>query len=413
MGFGLIVLILCFLPNSYGAASSEQALTSMAIVEMAWEELDLQKQNSLAKQAVEGYYANQTALANPEISYGAGQVSNSLGLKAGFSEWGVNQKISISGWKNRLNEQKNLALELADLQTEQQKLFIAEQTLKLVYQLKVQEEQQEHSHERLKRLRKLTVFLKSKPYPSPQQKVELELIRAKIMEVSLEVDFLDRNLNATKKSLQHLLGREDLPTLGLEWQSYKNFAEINRGLLKRKSAEIKRQENEILQVDKNKEAQSVQWIPDLNLYYSQSEEQYLGGNSNQVFGLSLEIPIFNQKNSISKSLQSKMQGMKIDLERSRKKQKLEYEEKKAMLDKSLLALSRYTTEYVNEKETFLNRETKNFDKGLISARQFIDLEENVHSVHFLRLDYLMQSHALILELIRAWGSEQQLREFLK
>lgn len=408
----LILIIAVSLPVFAQKSGSAGALTPHAIVELAWQEMHVEDLSGLGRQVIKGQFDDRTALANPQLSVGAGTVGNSLGLKANYSEWGVSQRFSVSGWKNRLQEQKQLALNLSGLESEQRKLRIAEEALLLAYNYKVQKEKEDHVQFRLKRLRKLRTYLNTRPFPSPQQKVELEFIKAKIAEVSIDVDFITRDLRSSEQAIKIFLGLEKMPKLHLPWKNERELTAMLQTLKNQRSIEIKKKENLVRQTEKVKSAESVKWIPDLNFFYSYSEEKYLGGNKNNTFGLSFDIPIFNQQRSISRSLAAQTKILKLEQLKIQREEKIRKDSDVILLEKCLMVLKYYTKDYIREKEKALNQATENFDRGLITANQYIDFEEKVHFIHSARLENIQRSHALILKAMKRWGSEKQLLGYL-
>lgn len=393
-------------------AQAPKNLTARELYQRVEEVMQSSSLSDFEVKALEGEYDHLSSLDNPRFSYGQGRVSNDLGLKADYNEFNISQNLSISGEKNRLEDIKGLAKEQALMRNEQADLTIVRQALSLAYGIKVQETKAEHIHERVARLHKVENFLKSRKFPSPQEKIVLELLKNKIESISVELTITDNTLKSLKRTLKAFLQYDQLPTIELKWLEVTKARALAEKITKQGSYEDRALTNEIMQLDRRYSIAKLAWVPDLTFYFNQSEEKYLGGNFNQTLGVGIEVPVFNVGQSVKESTLAKKKIKEIQRIRAQSMSSTEKDKILSGISSSIVIAQKYTLPFLDQKEEMIFRATREFDKGLINANHFLELEDQIHELHESRLQALQNIHLSLFYLIQKWGSRDNLKEIL-
>lgn len=374
------------------------------------------KVNGLGKLKRDSYEQESigaSSLDNPVISYGMGRLKYNGGAgEADYKELSVTQAIPINGVKTSVRRQGRILGDLGEIEGRQSRLSLIKSALLAGVQFFVAKEKFKHVEERRKSFMLVSRFLKSRKFSSPTKQIEKELVESKLEEVNLETREVILALKASKRILELYVGSFDENSVDIKFHSSSQIKGITEKLSKKESLEAEKFSLKEKYFKIGVAATKRQWIPDLQVYYNESDEQFSGGNRNQVFGVGIEVPIFNVGKNKRKALIAQKSISKIEYEIS----KHTIQSSKKILLKniqvSLDFLSTYDNKKLERKERLLKKFELDFKKGLVSAANFLDLEDNVHMIHNKKLESQLEVYKSLLGLIEISGDEQILLEVL-
>ncbi|MCB0377217.1 MAG: TolC family protein [Bdellovibrionales bacterium] len=356
---------------------------------------------------------DQAAFENPTISYGAGRLNYNGGQgTSGYDELAVSQTLSMNGRKGRFAKQGEHLSAIGKIKGIETKLQLMSRSLLAAIEFYIFKQKYQHIDERRKYLKLVTQFLKSRAFSSPQKKIELQLIENKLQEVGVEANEILLGLENASRSLTFFIGPFQQEQVTIDFLNDKKILALASRLqgTSLSEEEIYKHQKEYLKLAKRTE--SLGWVPDLQLYYSQANERYFGGNRNQVLGLGIEVPLFNMKNSKRRAVAASQTV--LDLEMSLKKSQLEVQRNNlaSQVIKGVSFQEFYSAKKIHQKEKLLKKFNQDFKKGLVKASDFLDYEDQVHMLHSRSLDAYLQIYSGLFGLIELSGDEKALQEVL-
>jgi outer membrane protein TolC len=354
---------------------------------------------------------SQSKLENPVISYGLGRLRYNGGAgTADYDELSISQTIPINGSKTSLRKQGRILSEIAGIEGAQTELSFSNSALLAAIRLYISQEKFEHIEERKKFFTLVSRYLRSRNFRSPQKQLEVQLIESKLEEVTLETNAVRSSLDLAKKQLRLYIGdfSDNLIKINLLEKSKVDLLS-NKFSKKELAAEaIFSKKDKYFETAVS--SAKRQWIPDLQVYYSQTNERFSGGNKNQVVGLGIEVPIFNRGGNKKQALmaQKTAAAAEYDLEKNKSLQLKENLLKNIRVGLEYVTI--YDSKKINRKEKSLRKFERDFKKGLISAANFLEFEDSVHMIHNRGLESHYEIYSSLLSLIELSGDKSSVKE---
>ena len=395
---------LIFVENAFGA--SKQGLIGvgdiLSRVENQFSATELGKSRI---ESIQSEVASQVSLANPHIQFGQGFVENNTINRGSYDQLTISQTLQINGQKNALFRQGQLRQKIAEIESDQFKLQIRSQALFAAYQVLTSVEQMTHVTERLSSLKIVSKFLRTRMFSSAKAKVEAQLIENKIEEIQLEVHESREQLAFAKRRLQLFIGDFEVKQLNVPWISEQILSARMSKIQGFSHSMVDKRKAEIDVVDEEQKIAKNSWVPDLQVYYSESREKFSGGNQNQTLGVGIDVPIFN----IGSNQRAKVNADRLMFEIEQKKQTMDLELslRKIMQSFNLAkeTLKIFNQRTISKKDKILNKTIANFKKGLVGAALFLDLEDQDHQIHKKVSQAKLDLHGKYLEAIVAAGHD--------
>ncbi len=413
MKYNLIAL-LSLLPLFLAAAdSADQKIGLVHILEIAQKRHGVLSLAESKQEAIELAAIGEASLDNPVVSYGRGRLKYNGGMGlADYDEFNVSQKISINGAKSGLRKQGRLLGEIANIEGQQSQLSFSSSALLAGIRFFVAKEKFQHVEERRKFFQLVSRFLKSRKFPSPQKQLEVQLIESKLEEVSLETNEVKASLDLAREVLGLYIGPFSEESIDIELLENSKIKTLAEKFSKKDLAETQ-VFSKMQKVLRSKEtAAGRQWIPDLQVYFSQTDEKFSGGNKNQVLGLGIEVPIFNVGKNKKAALHARdavtMAEYEIKKNRSLSMKSKMLKQIRVGLDYVAI----YNSKKIDTREKSLFKFERDFKKGLVSAANFLEFEDSVHMIHNRRLESQYEIYDGLLNLIELSGDQSALKELL-
>lgn len=406
------LFLVLFNLDSIVYAESESSIISLSEVsEIVDRKYGFSDLIDLKRESVVSDFRDQAALENPIISYGIGFLKYNGGEgNAGYDEINVNQKIPINGNRSRIRKQGDLLGKLAEIEGNKAKLSVTKDALITAINYYAAEEKRKHIDQRAKYLKLISSYLKSKAFYAPQTKLEIQLIENKLQEVYIETNQVLFDLEHYRNKLKGYIGTFEKKSISLGFIGDPKIESLIRELLRDELSETEIFKYNKEYLDLAQKSQESRWIPDLQVYYSRNSEKYSGGNSNQVIGLGIAVPIFNSGKSKLKSIDAQMRANKIEYSISKNNLESVRNELLANINKAIYYRATFSQRKIQEKENLLVKFEQDFKKGLVKASDFLELEDQVHKIHKGFLDSQIEIYSSLLALIELSGNQQYLQE---
>lgn len=372
------------------------------------------KVSDLAETKQKAYELEAKSLSkidNPIVSFGKGRLeyNGGAGLST-YDELSVSQRITINGSKSSLKKQARLLGEIAGIEGSQNKLSVSSAAILAGIRFFIAKEKFQHIEERRSFFILVSQFLKSRTFVSPQKQLELQLVENRLEEVILETNEVKSSLDLAQDILSLYIGKFSDASLDIHFLDNLKIKILAEKLAKKDLAETKIFYTKEKYFNVGVNAAKNKWIPDLQVYYSQSNERYSGGNRNQVLGLGVEVPIFNRGNNIKESLLAQKIAAGTDYEIHKSKFLSEKKIYLKNIEVGLKYMQTFNSKKISSKEASLKKFKNDFQKGLISAVNFLEFEDSVHTIHNRKLESQYEIYKGLLSLIELSADEPALKE---
>lgn len=398
-------IIICILFSLKVNAKIQIGLKEIAT--LVTEKLDLNDYITNKKVSEEERLKSETFMDNPEVSYGKGRLIYNGGAGTStYDEFTVSQNFNINGRKSFLQKEAKISGNLSEIEAYQKKISVIKEAQISALQYFITSEMIAHSSERKKSIKIISKYIQSRNFTSPQKKIEIELVKNRIEELEIELLKLSNILDSVKHNLEMYIGDFRNKTIKIDFLNKEKIENLKKDIKHEKTLSSKTYSEFKNKLDIQIKIYKSAWIPDLKLYYSQTNENFSGGNDNKVFGLGVSVPIFNRGLLKRKSLSLQKSVAKAEYEMSEFKNKIRKEKLFTEINVALNFLEIYNEKKVLEKEKILTFYKKKFKQGLISSSQFLDLEKQTHEIHHERLQSHFNIHSSLLMIMEMYGEEK-------
>ncbi|MAV92497.1 MAG: hypothetical protein CL676_13845 [Bdellovibrionaceae bacterium] len=413
MTFANSLLLVVFLCGSFANAenSSPQKIGLKEIHEHVSEALKLKELEQAKISAVQFLSKDQSSYSNPTISYGVGSLKYSGGAgTAETEEFSISQKFPLNGRTGTLKEVGKIKAEVVRLQSTEENIKTLSLAVLSGLRAFISTKKAAHLEERKEYLKLISQFLSTKKFASPKSRLEAELIKNKIEALQLESLNLLTEKSAAEKIFEGFMGPLNERQLDVHFPDKQQILNLLEKMRDLKPLAFKRSSLQLEATGKEKSLASRKWIPDLQIYYSINKEKYAQGDQNQVVGVGLELPLFNRGSNLTKSQQALETSMKVEAEVERHKVVAYEKNLRNEINTALNFIEVYTEENLKKKEQTMKMVTQNFKKGLLTAANFLEFEDQIHNIQNDRLEKYFTIYQNIFELTSIYGTENLIEE---
>lgn len=317
---------------------------------------------------------------NPEVGVSNGPYWED-NIKGTATSASLSQSIPLFGQKRiaeKIGEQQKMVVE-ADRDIE--RLSVQHEVVRLTYWFATIIEQEKHISHRRERLGLITKYLNSRPFASPAQVIEKNLIENRMREI--EEKFVEITLQKEKvwQNLNVYLGLQKTIIPGVPWYNspeLPNQQELN-SLATTTNPELVRQgrivsSSQLLVTQAGKKA-----YPDIRLganYYNQ--EVGIDKQKSYVGMIELSVPLWNRGGYAKDAARAQSEAEKYKLQHKQREVDSEFKKEWAHLIEVKRKMELYPLTLVEKLEKQMQTAEKNWKKGLITAPAFLELESQVH-----------------------------------
>lgn len=332
---------------------------------------DVEKAHLAAKQA--GRWSN------PDLTFSMGPMSQA-GVSGHSLDLSLKQNIPLFGQKSLAEKLGRQHETMTQIDVTRETLALKHRVVLAAYKYLVSNELYQHVEHRKKKIELILKFLNSRPFVSPIQSVERDLIRYRIREV--EENFLDISLakESAWQALNVYLGLEKPVQLDIQWKS--EVAPVNResfqNLLLQQNLELKQLESMIAASGLEMELAAKKKLPEIRLGAIYNEQT--ADLPQRVFmgNLELSLPILDQGGYGYRSTAAAKEALVLRMRQKKRELESRFEQSWISLENALGKLKLYPISLLGELDAQLALGEQHWKRNLISAAVFLEMENQVH-----------------------------------
>ncbi len=372
-----------------GTAEAENVLTVSDLVGQALKQHALLA--VLQARIDEGVGAAQQARAwaNPELELGLGRKSVNTFTGPAY-EISAIQMFAFPGKRGLRRRLANFTTDQARAGLTRAEVTVHYDVLRLAYAYETARRKVEYSAQRLNRFELIETFLKSRPFASPQQRAEREIVRHRLYNLTTDLLELEGVLSGHREELAFYVGSSvsENSRIEVHWfDGTENLEGVTRGLDSvRQSPAVEWQK---LAWDRAAVeatlARREAW-PDVGLFARYSQERAGEMEVVGTGGLSFALPVLNVNRGDIQRARSKLLAEEQlyrlrlrEVETGWKRHRVEYETSKAVVAK-------YPEEAFADWERQLGSAEGEFRKGRVDLLTFLELDEQITESVFRALE---------------------------
>jgi len=334
-------------------------------------EKDIERAENLAQQA--GKWDN------PEASVAYGPMTQS-GLSGRALDVSVKQSIPLFGQKaiaERLGEQNRTTIEA---ENKKQRLFLKHEVVRLAYRLSALEEQAKHIEHRREKIGLIAKFLETRPFASPSQAVEKNLLMNRLREV--EEKFLDISLAEENawRALNVFLNLESRIIPDVQWIG--NAKPIDREglweLCQSQNPDLQRGESMIAAAALEAEQAAKRGLPEIKIGGNYNEQTADFPQKIYAGTIDFTLPIFDRGGYAKQAALAGKEAASRRLEQKRRELKSQFDQAWMELAQGKKRIELYPLSLVEDLESQMKRAEQNWKRGLVQVTAFLELENQVH-----------------------------------
>lgn len=338
---------------------------------------------------------------DPTLELGGEKKTEPVG-DTNFGRIGLSQTISKPGRLRAREEAARKMADLANVNGEASRIELRGQVLELIYEFRVAHEKANHSQERLRRLKTVETYLKSRTFAAPQRKAEASIVRSKLLVLEKENSELEATESAAWNSLNTYLGFGERIEVSAPWyttgqnldfKELEHRAQERNPDLKRQSLQVQLRESEF------KAAEADRW-PGLTVSASFSNGSGASPEKNYGLGISLPLPMWNGNRGNIDASKASMSAAenRLDWARSRMTANL-----KSALDHykaSLLTLSKLSFDKMGSFERDMTEIDASFKRGQVDLITYLEADaqhfESLNAALDAQVEYVSNLRKILL-----------------
>lgn len=364
------------------AASQQPAQKGWTLSQIVKRAMEEAPQLGIAQgevQAAEGQAHQAGRWDNPEVSGSGGVVQESVVSGYGV-EVGIKQSIPLFGQKSRAAEVERKNVLLAEKNQELTRVNVRHAVIQLAYELAAAEIHVKHGIHRKESIALIGQYLKTRPFASPQQAVEKDLIQNRIREI--EEKFMaatTQRIKVWQELNTYLkLGEEISPVISwIEEPSLPNEEEL-RAATQNKNPELLKQNISVDQAEAELSLANSRKYPNLSIGGSYGFQRTDLSTREYKGLLEFSLPLWDSGWGAQSAARAKRAMEEGRLELVKRKANAEFEGAWATLLASKRKIDLYPVKLISALEGQMNKASANWKKGLVPATAFLELEDQVH-----------------------------------
>ncbi len=375
--WGVVVLIFIFVSVTFAQTQPLASLIQNAIVKHP---------SIMAAQAQKNALLNSVDQSqvgfNPALEMNVGHKND--GSASGLTfETTLKQTMLYPG---KLDARKALALSnvtLQEIEIQKLKGALANEVLVKVFEWRAAVQKQDLNQKRFQKLSWIKSYLSSRPFVSPQKRLELRLIESHLKTFQMESLHLEVLVKTRRLTLETLV-QSPLPDT-VDWP------EIQKNRLQKTDILIQNPDIQALnarlsQLGLDIENLEMDSKTDFDLLGRYASESASGTDQFLSIGLGLELPFSNKNRFAIQAQEHKRKSLEQQLIQLTKEKEAQWQAAQIELEQSQAVLSLYNPTWIYELETSLDQAIDGFKKGQTELLSVLELESQWNAAVGTRYD---------------------------
>lgn len=327
------------------------------------------------------------AWQNPSVGFATG--SQDKGDPQGpLYEASVTQPLSFPGKLKLRREIGELEAQVSEVRYRGDQIAVIQDVIRLAYQYEINRRKKEIAQNRQKRFELIQSYLAGRPFPSPQQKAERDLVAVRLTNLTIDALEVEGKLARTYENLRLYVPLDPDSEIEIPW--LKGVGTVEKmewaQAAPAKNIDLLAQRLRIDSGQKEKSLAKREVLPDLGIsgFYRRESaggvEEAIGG------GLSLTVPVWNWNRSGIKSSEKRLEAderlfrfQERDLQSQLAASFAEYEVARK-------AVSRYTDTLISKLKRQIREADEEFRKGRLALIPFLELDSAIYETEFRALE---------------------------
>lgn len=349
---------------------------------------------------------------NPELELGVGQKNDGLSTGLTF-ETTLKQTVFYPG---KLAAKKALALSEVELQEVEIQRLKSELTRLIVtkaFQLNLTVKRTEMNQKRIHKLHWVKDYLNSRPFVSPQKKVEIRLVESDLKDHQLEDIQLRSQAETSLLELQALMAKPVLGSIEVEIPSVdlKTLESLHGDLLT-KNPELKVFALKLNQVEQDSQNLALDAKPNFDLFGRYASESASGKDQFLSVGIGLELPLSNKNQFALQAQPHKKQALELQRDKKLKDLEAEWQSALVSIKKAQAIVELYNPDWISQLENSLDQAIDAFKKGQVDLLSVLELESQWVNASNKRFDAKLDQAEAYANLIQLLGQTSLSGEIL-
>lgn len=317
--------------------------------------------------------------SNPDFTFAMGPVTQA-GVLGHSLDLSLKQSIPLFGQKSIAEKLGRQQEKTVEIDAGRERLRLEHRVVQLAYRYLVASEIYKHVEHRRKKIDLILKFLNSRPFASPAQSVERDLIRYRIREI--EENVLDMILakESAWKALNVYLGLSDPIVVETGWSSGERT--INREYFEAQfvsqNPDLRYFESLIATSGVELELASKKKWPDFRVGAIYSEQTADLPQRLVMGSLEMSLPIWDRGGYLRDSISANKEALGLKLLQNKLELASRFEQSWLKLENSREKLKLYPKMLLSELEEQMTAAEQHWKRGLISVAVFLEMENQVH-----------------------------------
>jgi outer membrane protein TolC len=325
------------------------------------------------------------AWQNPSVSFSVGS-KEAGGARGSLYEATMTQPLAFPGKRRLRREIGELDAQVSEVRTKGAEITVVHDVIRLAYQYEINRRKKEIAKKRQKRFELIQSYLAGRPFPSPQQKAERNLVSTRLTNLTIDALKVEGDLAKTYENLSLYVPLEPESEIEVPW--LKGVGTLDKTEWARtapkKNADLLAQQLRIDSSRKEKSLAKREVLPDLGISGFYRTESAGGAERAVGGGLELTVPVWNWNRSGIKSAEKRLEADERLLRFNELDLRSQLGESFAAYEVAREAVRRYSALSGLKKQ--MREADEEFRKGRLALIPFLELDSAIYETEFRALE---------------------------
>lgn len=374
-----------------GGTAMAQPYTLAQLLQMATDRSQNLQALRTQLAAVDPLIDRAGALDNPVLDLGLGlkQSPSAAGLAYGIAYL---QPLNPAGKAELIKQSLELDRSILKLKIKLAEAELTYETALASYHYDAAQKKYRYAASRMEWAELIKTYLRSRPFASPQQKIEVMLVENRLRAITSEAEALQMELGLDQVWLQGLVQEDNFKNVQLHGLnrftgnqdpliSESDIPKIVHDIPSLRLAQVER-DRQGVELAQSRISAEPQWSVGGGI----SQEMAGGTDTIIQSALQISLPVYRQQAAQVAHLIQLGKALDQDLERQRRQRQLELATLRIQWQSGLKQLAYYPIDIIHQHQDRLQTATDFFKKGQLDLISLLELEDQVSQAAFRALD---------------------------